>query len=194
MTEIITVYITDTRRFKANAFAEISDWRRQKAEAIKDDKTRLLSFAATSSLDRALIEHGYREKDMVYGVSPDGKPYFENCPLHFSLSHSGFYAAAAVSSSEIGIDVQEIVPCDMRVAKRCFSDEEYTFLETCADRDSEFARIWAMRESAVKLTGEGLKAIKNDYSACCVQTFELEGARLSASTLTKESIRLCLNV
>ena len=102
------------------------------------------------------------EKEICTGKT--GKPYFKNCSvLHFSLSHSGTIALCAVSSCEIGADVQALWNFSEKICEKYFSQEELTYVKS-ADSDKEkekrMARIWALKESYVKMTGEGIFGIK----------------------------------
>ena len=74
-------------------------------------------------------EYGFREIPDFQKTS-SGKPFFrgENMPF-FNLSHSGNFVGCALHDREIGLDIQKL---------------------------TDFCRIWAMKESAVKLTGEGI--------------------------------------
>ena len=80
--------------------------------------------------------------EVQYGQSEEGKPYWEKTFfkkfsakkfLKFSISHSGIYAALAISDREIGLDVQQ--------------ERNTTFVGGC----QEFSRM----EAFVKCTGEG---------------------------------------
>ena len=96
-----------------------------------------------------------------YGAGEAGKPYFEEIPLHFSISHSGTLAAVAVSEREIGLDVQEINEIAWeKLARRFFAKEEWEELLCLKEKNPEMGREaffqkWCRREAAGKLTGEG---------------------------------------
>lgn len=100
---------------------------------------------------------------LTYRYGDKGKPYFENIPLFFSLSHSGEYVLCAVSSREVGADIQKIQPSDvMKLARRFFSEPEFCALECCeSDREQQglFFGLWSRKEAYGKLTGEGIAAV-----------------------------------
>lgn len=94
-------------------------------------------------------------------VGTHGKPFFPDFhEIHFNISHSGNYAAVALSDIEIGLDIQEMRISDperlARTGKRVFPEEEYRAFLACGDRRTAFFREWALREAYVKWTGEGL--------------------------------------
>ena len=85
-----------------------------------------------------------------------GKPYIEGGPC-FSVSHSGNLFACAVSSENVGIDIQHRRRVDTgSISGRYFTREEISRVE--ADSDW-FFRIWARKEAFAKYTGRGLQQI-----------------------------------
>lgn len=81
-----------------------------------------------------------------------GKPEFADCPLCFSLAHSGRLAVALLSSSPCGVDVERIRPeVDERLRARCLSPEELR-------RGLDFFECWVKKECVGKLTGRGIDA------------------------------------
>ena len=109
------------------------------------------------------------EREIVFG--PHGKPYFKGTEpdsdkpsegedrVFFNLSHSGSYALCVLCDSEVGCDIQKISQPRDSILKRIFHEEERDYIlrggpqEQMAER---FTRIWALRESFIKQTGEGL--------------------------------------
>lgn len=96
---------------------------------------------------------------LTYRYGQDGKPYFKDIPLYFSISHSGDYVLLAVSGREIGADIQaHRAGAAERIAERYFSPEEIRALHSAQDRDALFFRLWTRKEAYGKLTGRGLAA------------------------------------
>lgn len=92
---------------------------------------------------------------IAYG--PHGKPYLADYPdVHFNISHSGQYVVCIVSDRPVGIDIQEIVPYCPETAVSVCSQEEIVRLNSSAESEAEFARIWTKKEAFVKLTGDGI--------------------------------------
>lgn len=107
----------------------------------------------------------------------NGKPVSEDAV--FSLSHSGCYAGVAVvtdflpqnsdyiiidsKGKNIGFDIEVLVINDERykkIAERYFSNKENRFLEGCDNYSLEFLKLWTQKESFIKCSGDGLKAIR----------------------------------
>lgn len=96
----------------------------------------------------------------AYRYGQGGKPYFENYPYYFNLSHSGNYVACALSEREVGIDLQEHRGAAIeRVAKRYFSPAEVSALMQARDRAALFFRLWARKEAYGKLSGKGIMEV-----------------------------------
>lgn len=78
----------------------------------------------------------------------NGKPYFADCDLQFSLSHSVGIAAVLISDAPCGVDVEIIRPeTAKKLRSRVLSD---------AEKDADFFEIWTKKEAAGKLSGKGL--------------------------------------
>ncbi len=98
-----------------------------------------------------------------YGVFPDqicreagGKPTVQG--IGFNLSHSGDFVVCAVGEKSVGCDVEKIKKAPMQVAKRFFGESEAAYVQAQAvsERDAAFFRLWTMKESYIKMTGEGM--------------------------------------
>lgn len=131
----------------------VQDWRREKPGQSPQIRLCTVSGLLSELAEPLLLTYRYGEK---------GKPYFENIPLFFNLSHSGEYVLCAVSRRELGADIQKIQSTDvLKLAKRFFSESECRTLEGCEshrERQRLFFGFWTRKEAYGKLTGEGLAA------------------------------------
>lgn len=85
-----------------------------------------------------------------------GKPYLRDYSnAYFNISHSGQFVACAVSDCPIGVDIQEIASYHRDVARRVFSPEELSQIESSPDRSAEFTRLWTQKEAYLKMLGTG---------------------------------------
>lgn len=95
---------------------------------------------------------------------PNGKPVFAQYPkLHFSLSHSGRMALCALSDRTVGADIEMIRPRREGLPNYVFRGAEYQRYTQLGGDWPAFYTIWTEKESIVKYTGEGLKAIKRTF-------------------------------
>lgn len=100
----------------------------------------------------------------LYGVnveeirtSSDGKPIVKG--IGFNVSHSDNMVACAVGDGAVGCDVEKITEAPDGIAAHFFHPNEVRYLKACEEQasDRNFFRIWTMKESYTKMTGEGLK-------------------------------------
>ena len=88
-------------------------------------------------------------KELPLSYSPDGKPYFDNIPVHFNISHAGERVMVALSPCPVGCDVEHKGKDALRIAKRLFTGREYEALRSIPDekrRMHEFTRLWTLKE------------------------------------------------
>ncbi len=141
--------------------------RRARVRNIRSAKERARSIFAGLLLRHAFLQAGHTVSEWEaaeLGKGRFGKPYIDGYPdFHFGLSHSGNWAACAVDSKPVGIDIQEMKPWKMTLAKRFYHEREYNRLLALegVDQDrqtEEFYSMWTAKESAVKLSGRGIGA------------------------------------
>ena len=107
------------------------------------------SVAAWSLLAGGLRILGLEELPEVH-FEPNGKPYFVNSSLYFSLSHSGKLAVVLISEEPCGVDIELVRPeVAERLRERCLSDGERA-------RGCDFFELWTKKECIAKLDGRGL--------------------------------------
>ena len=112
------------------------------------------------ALLRRLVAEVADEPAARIAKRPSGQPYLPDRPdLAVSMSHDGDWVAAAVGIGvSVGIDVQQPEPVTAGRLRRCGSPEARLALAALpdADREREYARIWAVQEACVKAAGTGL--------------------------------------
>lgn len=129
----------------------------EKIRAFRFEKDKKLSASVYLLLSEALEkEWGIKEiPDFIYGENE--KPFLSGLPaVHFNLSHCDAAAVCAVSDHPVGIDVEEIKPHEDDLMRHVLSPEEYEKVKNSEQPEIEFLRFWTMKESYLKLTGEGL--------------------------------------
>jgi phosphopantetheine--protein transferase-like protein len=101
-------------------------------------------------------------------IADTRKPYLPNEEYHFSISHSGNFAAAIVSdNSRVGVDIETITPRIHRVAHKFLSNgeadffnEDYKmFLDQWNLKDQVHTEyltlLWSAKEAIYKWYGNG---------------------------------------
>lgn len=129
--------------------------RREKIAKMRQSKNRRQSLGAGLLLEKVLSRYGMRSQD-VY-LDECGKPQIEG--LFFNLSHSGELVICAVSGKAVGCDVEQQGKAPRNLAKRFFCENEQRYLSRVADDkyDEALYRLWTLKESYMKYTGEGMR-------------------------------------
>lgn len=107
-----------------------------------------------------------------------GKPYFENSPWHFSISHTRRHAFCVLSKEDIAIDAEELDrKIDLRLAQKILSPKEKVQFDAAEDKRRALLTFWVLKEAAVKLSGEGLRGYPNqtDFSLEDPRVREMDG-------------------
>ena len=115
---------------------------------------------------RELLARLYREETgealPEIAIADRGKPYFVNCPWHFSISHTKNHVFCALSDRPVGLDAEEKDrKVDFRLADRILSESEKRRFDAAADKQAALLRLWVLKEAAAKCTGEGLRGFPN---------------------------------
>lgn len=91
-----------------------------------------------------------------------GKPYFENSPHHFSISHTQNYAFCVLAKENISIDAEELTrPVRTQLADKVLSPLEKAQYEKADNKERAFLTFWVLKEAEAKLTGRGLRLYPN---------------------------------
>lgn len=97
----------------------------------------------------------------------NGKPYIEGLPIHYNISHSGEWLIACFSNKEVGVDIERIREPNYSVAKKFFSEEEFSILENEREEIKKkelFFKIWTAKEAYVKMLGSGIYYSFNKFT------------------------------
>lgn len=142
-------------------------------DSCKNPKDKKRSLAAGALLLFCMKKRGVSLEETPY-YNENGKMYFpyEN-RFYVNLSHSGDYAACALDSKEVGIDVEGVRQYQENVLRRISSEEEmqsFSALKKEEEKNSAFTRLWTRKESAAKLSGEGIAGLLSVQAKDCVYT------------------------
>ena len=125
----------------------VNEEQKEKALRFKNEKDQVRSLLS-SYLINQLSGEPLLHNEM-------GKPYYENGP-YFNVSHSGRYVMMAVSTREIGIDIEENIPKDMSLLTKIFNEAEAKMIKEHAD----FYYLWCAKESLIKCMGSSISHVK----------------------------------
>lgn len=131
---------------------------------------------------RALLRQLYREEtgeDLPPILVTDrGKPFFENSPWHFSISHTRRHAFCVLSDGPVGIDAEELDrKINPALAEKVLSPGEKARFDAASDKHRVLLTFWVLKEAAAKLSGEGLRGYPNrtDFSPDDPRVTEMDG-------------------
>lgn len=171
----------------------LSENRKEKTLRYRQLKDRKQSLGAGMLLQKCLSEHGICAEDIRYGEN--GKP--EVSKICFNLSHSNDIVVCVVSEKEVGCDVEKISELRERIAERFFTEYEIGYLNGFEgdEKRDEFYRLWTMKESYMKMTGEGMSLSLDRFEfifnenikvyrdgelcSCFVKEYEIPGYKLT---------------
>ena len=162
---MLEVYVADVSGLDPDREYPLSPYRRVKLIRQKNVLARKQGLGAELLLIKALESAApgiLPPLDISCGI--DGKPELLGSGLSFNLSHSGSFAACAVSDSPIGLDIQTERDCDRRLSEKYFTAPERRFIEESDNKAYAFTKLWCMKESAVKYIGTGLKTPLASFS------------------------------
>jgi 4'-phosphopantetheinyl transferase len=123
----------------------------------EEQKQIASSFKQEADQDRSIISSYLKNvlSKETLSINNNGKPFFENGP-YFNISHSGHYIVMAVSTSEVGIDIEENKNRDMSSLTRIFNEAEAKVIKEHQD----FYYLWCAKESLIKCMGSTIGTVK----------------------------------
>ena len=107
------------------------------------------SCSAWILLHQTLLANGLPVGNVAF--TANGKPYFSESHIFFSISHSHGVCAVAIADHPVGVDVERIrtnYPPNM--IERSLTDTERAIY------DGGFTCLWSRKEAVAKMTGEGI--------------------------------------
>lgn len=174
--------------------------RKEKILRYRTEEARKQGLASSLLLQQVLLLHG---KDMNYiSYGENGKPEIEG--IYFNLSHSHEIAVCAVSDAPVGCDVEKIEKRREKVATHFFTSKEITYMDSLLEKekDDAFYRLWTMKESYMKMTGEGMKLslkriefifeekvrVYRDGTRCdcCIKEYEIPDYKLTVCSMEND--------
>ena len=181
-----TEKLTDTN-FCEKVYQKLNEERKQKVDAIRSEQGKKLSMAAGWLLSYTKEKH----PELSYT----------------NLTHSGKVAACAISDQAVGIDIEKARRVSEAVIKKCFTEDEQIQMQLLMRQavtfggeeraKEEFAKIWTHKESAAKLTKEGLARIvrrknmeeeKDIFQKEFIMEYHDEKYFLTASSYDRENL------
>lgn len=150
----------------------VSSERKERISRFRNLRDKQRGILAEVLLRYALYKHYNLNEGIIFVYNQYGKPFLKgNEDIFFNMSHSGDWIFCGVGSVSLGVDVEQIAKADMRIARRFFSETEYSYLIglDADQQNSEFYKIWTLKESYIKEEGMGLSIPLNSFSFTLAQ-------------------------
>ncbi len=118
------------------------------------------SFALGRYVARDLLAEpvGCRPQEVPLQVLEDGSLWVPDSPWQVSISHSGPYAAAAISTSDVGLDLERIRFRPESLFRFILHPDEMRLREEVdLPTEHQIVLFWALKESVLKAKRTGLR-------------------------------------
>ncbi|WP_214226796.1 4'-phosphopantetheinyl transferase superfamily protein [Pedobacter sp. B4-66] len=123
-------------------------------------------YLASKFVSKNILAHfvSTPASEIVFKQIANKKPYIDE--IEFNISHSANYLLIAVSSVEVGIDIELVKP-DFNtelLLEHCFDQGERNFINRQSSKAHGFYYAWTRKEAILKATGEGLTDHLNELN------------------------------
>ena len=135
--------------------------RKEKILTYQFESGRKESLGSALMLQKVLSQKNLNPQNIKYGKN--GKPEIEG--LHFNISHAENFVICSVSENPVGCDIEKIRSIKSGFEKRFFTQNEVSYLDKFSGEEKlkQFFRLWTMKESYMKFTGNGMKLALNRF-------------------------------
>ena len=215
MKEKVYLYKIDKEimlREESKIFGLLPEWRKEKAQKIKPQDSRLQSIAAGRLLDIAIsrylnidiseVKWDFRElypekkpeenlkmnpaKETVINFYVHDKLNKNNNKIYYNISHSGDYVAVVIGETPVGIDVENKDDKDFKVTKRFFAPDEVEYitknLGNLNINQYRFRDVWTVKEAFLKCVGTGINTSLGSFEGSRTKCYE-EGSKTSEGVI-----------
>jgi len=187
---IVTCRVPETLPATLN----LSDAEKKQAERfVREGDSR--SYAFRHHVLRTLLSKWLHQTpdSLTFSSNPFGKPFIEDCRVHFNISRSGTFLCLYFGPHDGGVDIERRRdPATYRdVAARHFHPDELKMLKD----DDDFFVIWTRKEALLKATGTGLSSGLHHFDCSREQVISNGHTYHLRTYLTRESVlSICLPV
>lgn len=124
---------------------------KKKAKARKDT----LAFRPTIMEYYVVKQQLSLEDGVDFSYNKNGKPSVKG-KKPFNISHKDGILAVAVSTSDVGVDIQKKIRFTQKLAKEICSPQEFEAVMSSEDPSLELTKLWTMKESFLKMKGANM--------------------------------------
>ena len=93
----------------------------------------------------------------------NNRPFFKGAKFDFNISHSGdFILCAITEEGSLGVDIEQINVVELEDFNSVMTPEQIQFIKNSTRPETEFFKLWSLKESVVKAVGKGLSIPLNE--------------------------------
>lgn len=133
--------------------------RKDKILSHKNPEGRKESLGSSILLQKILLQKKLNLQDVKYGKNK--KPEIDG--IFFNISHCKDFVICSVGEKPVGCDIEKVRKITSGFENRFFTKSEVNYLNSFENEKkiNEFFRLWTMKESYMKMTGEGMSLALN---------------------------------
>lgn len=147
--------------------SKISDPLKAKTKSFRFSEDQQRSLAGELMVRKFYKEY-LGQYELEFELNEHNKPFLSGVEdQYFNISHSGNFVVGAFSDQAVGIDVEMIGKDRRAIAKRYFTEEEITQMQTIKRPKEQidfFYRLWTLKESYMKALGMGMSMSLSSFS------------------------------
>lgn len=182
----------------------LSTVRQKQVKKFRNDKSKLLCIFSQLLFKYSLIEYaGIDYNNLEIKKNAYGKPFLPDYPtIKFNISHTWNWVVCAISSHEVGVDIETIQEINYSSISKYFSIIEKKTIEDIESHQEKlklFFDYWTLKESFIKNIGKGLSCnlssftILLDKKISIQQNIQKESFYFKQyNTRSNHSLSLCL--
>ena len=193
--------LQDPEQFDA-WYRRMPDFRKEKIDAFKPHHSKLLSLGAGILLETAMKDIGILSYEVM--PDPDKKPRIKgHDDIFFNISHSGDVVILGISDREIGVDIEKVRHFKDTLVNYVFGEGDKSLakelMDSEADPDKVYTRLWTVKESIMKHSGKGIAMepksislrLESDKIKASSAEYDCEALNLLPFEITDYRITVC---
>lgn len=145
-----SIYIKNKNANLPSVISILSEKEKEYASQLKGDRQE--EFITSRSWVKTILARHLNcsPATIIISKTDSGKPFIKHSPIHFSVSHSNKLLALGISTSQIGVDIQEKREIDHeKILTRLFPEYKLAQPEL-------FYKLWTQYEALVKALGKSI--------------------------------------
>ena len=194
---LLDVSVLDQEKNFPHWYDLMDENRKNKIDAIKPQKGKLLSLGAGILLKKALENEGITDFELCYKGRE--KPYLSGREdVFFNISHSGEMVALGISDKEIGVDIEKVKEFKDSLINYVFNDTDISFAKNLPP-EWAYTRLWTIKESLMKHSGLGIALVpkkieiyaQDEVVRARAEAYPCEGLNFSSYTAQDYQVTVC---